>query len=271
MRKMTMMLAGFSLLLLTGCNAENKNAEPKAENALQSAQTDVFRVATDGAFAPFNYTQADGSLAGFDIDLANALCQKMQKKCEIKAHDWDGIIPALKTGKFDAIIGAMAVTDERKTQVDFSDVYFRSPLVFVAKSDSKFNPKDPAQVDNATVGVQRSTIAQDWMTANHPKAKVKSYDTLDNSLADLSAGRVDTALADKMAVIGWLNADKTRPFAIKGDDISVDDDVAIAINQNQPELLAKLNKALGELRADGTYDKLVVQYFGQEALSSQKP
>lgn len=262
---------GLLALMMTACGTQQStNSTP--ENNLKNSDdsSSVLRVATDGAFAPFNYTQADGTLAGFDIDLANALCAKLNKTCQISAHEWDGIIPALKADKYDAIIGAMAVTEERKTQVDFSDVYFSSPLVFVAKNDASFDPTNQVLLDNSTIGVQRATTAYEWISQNHPKADIKSYDTLDNSLADLAAGRVDAALADKMAVISWLNADKSRPFAIKGDDINVGDDVAIAVNKNTPDLLAKLNDALGQLRTDGTYDKLVVQYFGQEALSSQQ-
>lgn len=256
----------FGMTALLGACNQDSAPKPTQETAPQA----VFRVATDGAFAPFNYTQADGSLAGFDIDLANALCTKMQMTCDIKAHDWDGIIPALKTGKYDAIIGAMAVTPERQLQVDFSDTYFSSPLIFVAKKQMNFDPADSAQIDSANIGVQRATSASDWLAKHHPTAKVKLYDTLDNSLMDLGAGRVEASLADKMAVITWLKSDLGKDFEIKGEDINVGDNVAIAINKDNPELLNKLNQALIELRADGTYDKLVIQHFGEESLSSQK-
>ena len=124
-----LMAAMAALIGLSACSGET--------NSTPAANDGVIRIATEGAYAPFNYTNADGSLGGFDVDIANALCAKMQAECQISAQDWDGIIPALKTGKFDAIIAAMSVTPERSEQVDFSQPYYINSLVFLAKKDLK--------------------------------------------------------------------------------------------------------------------------------------
>ena len=110
---------------ISACSGQNEQST--------KASGDTLRIATEGTYAPFNYTNPDGSLGGFDVDIANALCNKMQTECQIIAQDWDGIIPALKTGKFDAIVAAMSVTPERSEQVDFSEPYFVNSLVFLAK------------------------------------------------------------------------------------------------------------------------------------------
>lgn len=115
--------------LLMACG----NQQAKDENAQTTPQTALLRIATEGSYAPYNYTNPDGTLGGFDIEIANALCDKMQVQCQINAQDWDGIIPALKAGKYDAIIAAMSVTPERSAQVDFSEPYFINSLVFFGK------------------------------------------------------------------------------------------------------------------------------------------
>ena len=130
---------------VAGCSNSQESAadtNPEATEATSASTGDVLRIGTEGAYAPFNYTNADGTLGGFDVELANALCVDMQVTCEIVAQDWDGIIPGLKAGKYDAIVAAMSVTPERSQQVSFTDPYFSNALVFLAKKDSSFDPSN---------------------------------------------------------------------------------------------------------------------------------
>src|SRR3954466_4342058 len=101
-----------------------------------TAQEKTVKIATEGAYAPWNFTGAGGKLEGFEVDLANDLCARMRVKCEIVPQDWDGIIPALQAKKFDAIMDAMTITDERKKTIDFSDRYADSPNGFLVAKDS---------------------------------------------------------------------------------------------------------------------------------------
>src|SRR5918996_2163227 len=94
------------------------------------------RIATEGAYPPWNSTDASGQLIGFEIDLANDLCQRMQVECEIVAQNWDGIIPALTAGKYDAIMAGMSITDERMQVISFSDSYASEPAYFAVLKDS---------------------------------------------------------------------------------------------------------------------------------------
>ena len=94
---------------------------------------DKLRIATEGAWAPFNYVDKNGNLAGFDIDIANALCARMKADCEIVAQDWDGMIPSLKVRKFDAIVASMSITEDRLKQVDFTDRYYSGGLRFMGQ------------------------------------------------------------------------------------------------------------------------------------------
>lgn len=97
---------------------------------------DKLRIGVEGAYPPFSFKQADGSLAGFDIDIAMALCAEMKRDCELVEQDWDGMIPALKAKKFDAIVASMSITEERKRQIDFSAKYYKTPARVVAKKNS---------------------------------------------------------------------------------------------------------------------------------------
>lgn len=249
--------------LLMACG----NQQAKDENAQTTPQTALLRIATEGSYAPYNYTNPDGTLGGFDIEIANALCDKMQVQCQINAQDWDGIIPALKAGKYDAIIAAMSVTPERSAQVDFSEPYFINSLVFLAKDDSAFNPSNQADIDNTVIAAQRATISSQWLSQTHPNAKSNLYDTLDLAFMDLVAGRSGAMISDKMPALTWLKNDLAKGFGIKGEEIDIKDHIAIAVDKGNHELLAKINQALADIKADGTYDAISQKYLPKEQIS----
>lgn len=251
-------------MVLTGCQ---KSADDSANNNKGETSTNVLRIATEGAYKPFNFTNADGSLGGFDVDIANALCEDMKVKCQISAQDWDGIIPALNAKKYDVIVSAMSVTPERQAQVDFTEPYFTNSLVFLAKKDKAFNPDEVAQINQNSIAAQRSTISSQWLEKTHPQAKAKLYDTLDNAFLDLSAGRADAMVSDKAPAYAWLKSNAGQGFEVKGSEIDINDKLAIAVRKNDP-LLTKVNIALSNIRANGTYDKIVQQHFGNVATST---
>lgn len=245
---------------LTACQQE------KAQDPATSPTT--LKIATEGAYAPFNYTTSDGKLAGFDVDLTNALCDKMQITCTINAQEWDGIIPALKSGKYDAIVSAMSVTEERAKQVAFSQPYFVNTLVFVAPKDKTFDPADTDKLSTVKIASQSSTIASQWLESSHPTLKPQLYPTLDGAFLDLGNGRADVVVSDKLPALSWLKSDLGKNFETKGNEIDINDKFAIAVNPNDTELLGKFDKALGELKADGTYDALITKHFGEEMLKT---
>lgn len=243
---------------ISACSGQNEQSSAGSGDAL--------RIATEGAYAPFNYTNPDGSLGGFDVDIANALCEKMQTKCEIIAQDWDGIIPSLKTGKFDAIVAAMSVTPERSEQVDFSEPYFINSLVFLAKKGSDFDPTSADAINAAKIVAQRSTISSQWLTQTYPDSKPQLYDTLDNAFIDLGNERADAMISDKLPALTWLSSDLGQNFEIKGEDIDIDDKISIAVDKGNTALLQKFNEALAAIKADGTYKQIVIEHFGEAGM-----
>ena len=266
------MLAVAALLALAGCsNGQNQSNDSASSDATETAKTDsastddnVLRIATEGAYAPFNYTNADGTLGGFDIEISNAICADMQVTCEIMAQDWDGIIPGLKAGKYDAIVAAMSVTPERAQQVAFTDPYFSNALVFLAKKDSRFDPSNSSDIDSHSIAAQRSTISSQWLEKAYPKADIKLYDTLSNAFLDLGSGRVDAMISDKLPAIEWLSSPSGSNYVLKGDEIDINDNFAIAVLPGDV-LQGKINTSLSNIKANGTYDKINQKYFAVPA------
>ncbi len=264
------LLASATALILTGCsNSQDNNAMAAADNADAAAPTaEVLRIGTEGAYAPFNYTNADGTLGGFDVDIAQAICEDMQVTCEISAQDWDGIIPGLKAGKYDAIIAAMSVTPERAQQVSFTDAYFSNTLVFLAAEERAFDPSNSSDINNNPIAAQRSTISSQWLEDTYPAVNMKLYDTLSNAFLDLGAGRVEVMVSDKLPALQWLNSPSGKGYALKGAEIDINDNFAIAVRPADKDLQVKINQSLAHLKANGTYDKLHQQYFSVSAIST---
>ena len=129
---------------------------------LASAQEATIRIATEGAYPPFNFVQSDGTLAGLDVDMANALCAEMKAKCIIVPQDWDGMIPGLMAKKFDAVIASMSITEERKKQVDFSDKYYTTPLAVVVPKDSTLKGVGVEDMKGKVVGAQAATTQAEF-------------------------------------------------------------------------------------------------------------
>ncbi len=248
---------------LTACGGDKGGETADTAKADAKAETSgaVIKIATEGAYPPMNYTEKDGSLAGFDVDVTNALCEQMKANCKIVAQDWEGIIPGLQSNKYDAIVASMAITEERKQAVDFTDPYFSSGLLLIDKKDSDVSQSN---LDGKKIGAQKSTVASDYLEEKNPKAKTSLYDTQDNANMDLVNGRVDAVLVDYVIGAEWLAKPEAKGYEQKGDTISTgSDDFAIAVRKGD-ELAGKFNKALAEIKANGTYDKINMKYFGKK-------
>lgn len=226
-----------------------------------SAQ-EKLKIGTEGAYPPFNSITADGKLIGFDVDIANALCAQMKVECEIVTQDWDGIIPALKGGKFDAIIASMTITDERKQQVDFTNKYYTTPLALVAPKDSALTSPEPDALKGKTVGAQASTTQSIYAEDRYAKegATVKLYPTQDEAMADLTTGRLDAVVADKFVLVDWMKTTGQDCCKLVGDLKGTDSETGIAVRKGDP-LREKLNAAIDAIVKDGTYAKINAKYF----------
>lgn len=228
--------------------------------AIGSAQAQdlKIKIGTEGAYPPFNNLTSDGKLEGFDIDIARALCEEMKAECEFVTQDWDGIIPALQAGKFDAIIASMSITEERQKQVDFTKPYYTNSLVFVAPKDASF---DAASTAGKTIGVQEGTVAAIFTEKTYPDAEMKAYPSQLEAYADLGNGRVDAVLADFGVQYGWVNSADGACCEFKGEAVSKDDVIGIAIRKGDTALQEKFNAAIAAIRANGKYAEINKKYF----------
>ena len=218
------------------------------------------RIATEGAYPPFNSVDANGQLVGFDVDIAKALCAEMKANCEIVAQDWDGIIPALVANKYDAIIASMSITDERKQSIDFTNKYYSNYLAVIAPSGGVTGPSD---LNRKTVGAQRSTLASQWAEDQlMGRASIKLYDTQTAAYADLQAGRLDAMVSDIYPAMDWLTS--VSGFQLAGEKIDINDQIGIGIRQNEAGLKAAFNTAIDAIRTNGVYAEINAKYFSAD-------
>jgi len=222
------------------------------------AQDLSIKVATEGAYPPFNAKDASGELVGFDVEIAKALCDEMKANCEIVAQDWDGIIPGLVAEKYDAIVASMSITDERKAMVDFTDRYYSNYLRLVVKKAGGVTSAD--DLSGKTVGAQRATVAATWAEDKLGRGStVKLYDTQTAAYSDLEAGRLDALLSDVYPAYDWL---KDKPdYQFVGDNIDIDDVIGIAVRKGDDKLREAFNSALKAIRENGVYAKINEKYF----------
>ncbi len=241
-----------------------------AVGTVQAKDWKKVRIGVEGAYPPFSSTTADGKLVGFDIDIAMALCKAMGAECTLVPQDWDGIIPALLARKYDAIIASMSITEERKKKVAFTNKYYNTPAKFVAK---KGTVKDfdrsglAAATAGKKIGVQRATIHDNFITSEGGEGVVvKRYATQDEAYLDLAAGRVDMLLADSVAMSdGFLKKPEGKDYEFVGPDLTekkyFGEGVGVAIRKKDTDLIELFNKAIVQIRSDGTYKKIQDKYF----------
>ena len=223
------------------------------------------RIGTEGAYPPFNYLDTDGSLKGFDIDIAKALCAEMKAECEFVVQDWEGIIPALQAGKFDAIIASMSITEERKKSVDFTNKYYNTPPAVAVPKDSDIAGVTKEALAGKTVGAQASTTHSAYSEATYTDSTVKIYPTADEYKLDLVNGRLDAVVDDVVVLSEWLATDAGACCKIVGTITPVKafhgEGAGIAIRQGEEALKAKFNAAIDAIRANGTYQEINAKYF----------
>ncbi|WP_234283515.1 MULTISPECIES: transporter substrate-binding domain-containing protein [Halomonadaceae] len=235
---------------------------PVQARDLPEIRDDVFQVANSGAYPPFSYVDTSGNLVGFDVDIANALADRMGVEANIQTSPWNGIVAALAGGRFDACICSMSVTEEREKAVDFTDSYYRSGLsIWVQEGTDDVNGIDDFEGKN--VGSTLGETGNQWATEHgEGKWRNQTFQGLPDMLNALTTGRIDVMVADDIPVYVALNE---QDLAIKQVDVGELPSwpAAISIQKNTPELKEALNTALAEIKADGTYQGIVDRWIGE--------
>lgn len=247
---------------------------PLCSNMVSAKDYSTLRFGVDPTYAPFESKATDGSLKGFDIDLGNAICAKLQVKCIWVESDFDGLIPGLRAGKFDGILSSMTMTPAREKAIDFSDELFSGLTAYVFKKGSGLST-DVASLKGKRVGYFQGSIWEAYAKAVLEKegVKIQSYQNQDQVYYDLVAGRLDASLQDTLqAQLGFINSPQGADYEISStvESSYLPSKTAIGIAKGNSELKTLLNKAIQALHDDGTYDSIQKQHFGDVNLYSGK-
>ena len=218
----------------------------------------------DATYPPFESVDPQGKIVGWEVDYANDLCAKMKVTCTFQNQDWDGIIPALLSGKFDVIISSMNETPARAKRVLFSNVYYATSPVWVTSAGNKSDDTSLAAMKGKTVGTQSSTTFANYLDKNYKGVDVKLYPGGDEPFADLASGRLDYVVSDVLVSEKFIdkNPGCCRIVAkIPRDPEVFGPGVGAAFRPDDTDLDAMFNKAIGEAQADGSFKALADKYF----------
>lgn len=260
-------------IMLAACGKQPEPAPaPKAEPAKTAAPAPakVYAVGTDAAYAPFESQNEKGEIVGFSVDLMRALAARAGLEVKFVNTPWEGIFNTLAQGDRDLLISSITITEERRQTMDFSDPYFDAHQLIAVPEKSKVAKFD--DLKKLKVGVQTGTTGDEVVSKllGKTNTNVRRFESTPLALKELESGGVDAVVADNGVVINYVTNNTGAKFRNVSDPSFAPEQYGIAVKKGNAELLAKINKALAEIRADGTYEKIYTQYFGSAAPAAAK-
>ena len=222
-----------------------------------ATNADPLRVGLTGKYPPFNYFDNEGNLTGFDVDISKAICKEIDQKCDFVILQWDGILNALLSNKIDAIIGSMAITEERSKQVFFTKPYYESGAQLFLRPDAPSKDKKGFKI-----GVTLGTTYGEFAKKEFPNAEIKFFKGDVDILEDIKVKRLDAIVTDKL--VGLYMIEQTgAPLKIDG-PLLFTENIAIPILKERTLLQNKINQAITKIRTSALYDQLLEKYFGDQ-------
>jgi arginine/ornithine transport system substrate-binding protein len=230
------------------------------------AQVKDLRVAIDPTYEPFTFKTADGKPTGFDVDIANALCQQIKRKCVFVEQVWDSMIPGLQARKYDVIISSMSITADRLKAIDFTDKYYNTPSRVVLKKEVKYD--GPASIKGKKIGVLKGSTQEKYALGELKTVGVEviAYEAQDQVYLDIRSGRLDGTVADATEVSGgFLGKPEGKDYALAGPDLFIEKyfgiGAGIGLRKGETALKTELNSAIKTIRGNGVYKKINDKYF----------
>ncbi|MDB5590245.1 transporter substrate-binding domain-containing protein [Enterovirga sp.] len=224
----------------------------------------ALRIVTEGAYPPFNYVEGSDP-AGFEVDLARALCDRMGLPCTITLQDWDGMYAGLKAGRYDAIMSSMEITPERRTRYRFSRRYYRVPSVLIGRKDGEpeTQPFRPEDLAGRTVGAVANSEFEAYLEALRQPPSLRQFHKLEEAQLDLLTGRIDYVLGDKLALSRFLASREGSGCCREVADLPVDrgEGFGVALRKGDRGLAEMFDQAIEAVMADGTYDRIRAKYI----------
>jgi arginine/ornithine transport system substrate-binding protein len=238
------------------------------------AQGKDLKVAIDPTYEPFTFKTADGKPTGFDVDIANALCEQIKRKCVFVEQVWDSMIPGLQAKKYDVIISSMSITEDRKKAVDFTNKYYNTPSKIVVKNDIKFS--GVASLKGKKIGVLKGSTQEKYAMGELKTAGVvvTPYEAQDQVYLDIKSGRLDGTVADVLEVTGgFLSKPEGKDYGVVGPELFIPkyfgEGAGIALRKGEAALKTELNGAIKAIRDNGTYKKINDKYFKMDVYGTK--
>lgn len=226
-----------------------------------AAQQEI-KFAMEATYAPFEFMDENNQIQGFDVDLANALCEEMKAKCTFHNQAFDSLIPALKFKRYDAAISAMDITDARLKQVNFSNAYYDNSAAFISIEGKV---ADQVALEGKRVGVQNGSTHQSYLLEQMTGVTAVPYSSYQDAFIDMKNGRIDSVFGDTAVVAEWFKKQDNLTYV--GDQVTNQEyfgnGFGIAVNKSNQELVEQLNVALAAVKANGEYDEIFNKYFGK--------
>ena len=260
---MKMVLGTMSVLALAACGNTSEPADSAAtagSSALQEIKdSGKLVIGTCADYPPYEWhliKDGKDEIIGFDIDIAQAIADELGVELEIKDMDFDGLIPALSTGKIDMIIAGMNPTDERKQSVDFTDIYYTQKDALVIKSEDAENIQSENDLKKASLATQKATIQETYLLENFPDAALQSVPKWNTAILSLVTGKVDAVLM--VETVAKQYVEQNEGLEIAGFDVaSTPNESAIAVAKDNKDFLDAVNDILDEMKESGQIEELM--------------
>ena len=246
------------LVLMLGCFASCAEKAPTTNN--DDTETKKLVMGTNAAFPPYEFVDDNNKIVGIDAEIAEAVANKMGYELEIKDMEFDSLITAVSTHSIDFALAGMTVTDERKESVNFSDTYAKGVQVIIVKEGSDI--KDVDGLEGKTIGVQAGTTGDIYCTDDFGEDCVKQFNNGALAISALNNDQVDCVVIDNEPAKNFVAANEGLVIL---ETAYAEEDYAAAIAKDNEQLLADFNKALAELKADGTIGNIIEKYIPSTA------
>lgn len=255
-----------------GCSSEQAtnssvNTKGQTEAIANTLDKDTLVVGLDDTFAPLGFKDESGEIVGFDVDLAKAIGEKLGKTIEFQSIDWSMKETELNAGNIDFIWNGYTITEERKAQVAFGTPYLKNRQIIITLADSAINSK--ADLEGKTIAAQTGSSAVDAIEAepdilaSFKDGKPVTYESNNDVLMDLEAGRIDAAVADEIIVRYYISKKDGEKFKVLEDDFG-DEEYGVGMRKSDTALVEAFNTAYAELKEEGKLGEISIKWFGED-------
>lgn len=230
------------------------------ENLNEIKAAGIFKIGTEGTYAPFTYHDASGALVGFDVEIGKEIAKRLGVKAEFLEGKWDGLIAGIDAKRYDAVINQVGITEARKAKYDFSDPYIASKAVLIVSGK---NEDIKGFADLKGKKSAQSLTSNFGKIAEANGAELVGTDGFDQSIQLVLNGRADATINDSLSFFDFKKHKPDADVKIVAEEAKADFS-GVIVRKGEPELVEAINKALAEIKADGTYKKISEAYFGAD-------